>query len=134
MRIGKLCNKRILLVPKELSLHQAMCLAPRTSSWVFVVVEHCAESHWPVGVVFPTDIMAPSDFPGKSSDQLSLADMMDCRVSNATEDDELSDALGRMHRWHARNGHIAVFDKQGRLSGVLSHLNHGTESPQMSNI
>lgn len=117
MKVGHVCETRVVTVDPNAFLHQAALDMRRMHVGALVVVEERNGAKWPVGIVTDRDIAA-SLTSGEGVERIRVNEVMSRNLVVASEDDDFFDALTRMRRFGVRRLPIVAAD--GRLRGIIT--------------
>lgn len=117
MKLGHVCETRVVTVTAGQSLVEATLEMRRTQVGALVVVEGRSGAVWPVGIVTDRDIaVALSARAG--SDPMCVADVMSRNLIVASEHDDFFDGLTKMRRFGIRRLPVVALD--GSLRGIIT--------------
>lgn len=114
MPIGDIMTRTVHLVRPEETLQYAASLM---AEWdvAFLPV---ADASGLVGTLTDRDITLRAVAPGLDAETTKVGDIMTTNITYCYDDEPLEGVLANMQSLHLRR--LAVLDRQGRLSGVVS--------------
>lgn len=119
MKVGDACNRVVIHVDSDESVHRAAELMRKYHVGYLVVTEFGDAEQVPVGTLTDRDIVLEVTAPGIDPDEITVGDIMDQDPPLvADEGEELSDTLDAMRRQGVRR--IPVVDAKRALVGVLA--------------
>lgn len=119
MRVGAICTRGPVYVPRDASLTDAARRMRTSHVGAVVVVDEQERRPIPVGMLTDRDVVvgvlaAEEEHFGL----LAVGDVMGCKLVTALEDEDVGEVLRRMRSAGVRR--VPVVDADGCLSGVLS--------------
>ncbi|KAA3627018.1 MAG: CBS domain-containing protein [Proteobacteria bacterium] len=118
MSAGELCNRDVVVMEKGESVRDAARLMRDAHVGDIVVVEERQGDRVPVGIVTDRDLVVGVMAASVDPDRLTVGDIMSLDLLTVREDEELLEAIPRMHTKGVRR--IPVVDVAGALQGILS--------------
>lgn len=118
MRVGEICNREVIVMRGDESVHVAAELMRRFHVGDVVLVEDRDGKRIPTGIVTDRDLVVEVMVPGLDPETLGARDIVTSTLAIAREDDDLYDALERMRAKAVRR--LPVVDVDGKLVGILT--------------
>lgn len=118
MSAGELCNRRVAIAEKTLSVPDAARLMRRLHVGDLVVIEERDGRRQPVGIVTDRDIVVEVVAAGVNPEALTIGDIMGPELATVRENEELFETLRYMRDKGVRR--MPVVDQVGGLVGILT--------------
>ncbi|MDA8128814.1 MAG: CBS domain-containing protein [Betaproteobacteria bacterium] len=118
MSAGELCNRRVAIAEKMLSVADAARLMRRLHVGDLVVIEERDGRRQPVGIVTDRDIVVEVVAAGVNPEALTIGDIMGPELATVRENEELFETLRYMRDKGVRR--MPVVDQAGGLVGILT--------------
>lgn len=118
MNIGKVCNREVVVAPRDLSLLDAGILMRERNVGTVIVTEKEDGVRFPLGIVTDRDILMKVLSKGVALEKISVEDIMSAPLLTAKEKDDLSETIQKMNRKRVRR--LPVVNGRGYLVGLIS--------------
>ncbi|HSN17089.1 MAG TPA: CBS domain-containing protein [Gammaproteobacteria bacterium] len=119
MKVGDICNRLVICVDADESVHRAAEVMRKYHVGYLVVTEFGDSDRVPLGTLTDRDIVLEVTAPGIDPDEITVGDIMDQDPPLvADEQHELADTLEAMRQHGVRR--IPVVDAKRKLVGVLA--------------
>ena len=118
MTAGEYCNREVVIIRRDESLHEAVELFRQYHVGSLVVVENQRGIKVPVGMLTDRDIVIEVIAKGVDIDAVTVGDIMSSNLVAVREATTLLDALGLMQGNGVRR--VPVVDERGGLLGILT--------------
>lgn len=118
MNAGDICNRTVVVAPKELLLSEAARLMREHHVGSIVVVEGSDEGRVPVGMLTDRDIVVSVVAKDMDARTLTVGEVMSRELISVREGDPIFDALRRMRRHGVRR--VPVTGAADVLVGILT--------------
>lgn len=118
MSAGELCNRRVAIAEKTLSVADAARLMRRLHVGDLVVIEEGDGRRQPVGIVTDRDIVVEVVADGVNPEALTIGDIMGPELATVRENEGLFETLRYMRDKGVRR--MPVVDQAGGLVGILT--------------
>jgi CBS domain-containing protein len=118
MSVGDVCNKKVITIAKDGSIHEAVSLMREHHVGDVIVVEHRNRVDVPIGILTDMDVVIEMLAKGVPLTAVSVGDVMSFDLVVVNVEDEISVAIERMRRKGIRR--IPVVNLHGGLAGILS--------------
>jgi signal-transduction protein with cAMP-binding, CBS, and nucleotidyltransferase domain len=118
MNVGEICNRTVVVAPKELALSEAARLMRQHHVGSIVVVEDSDAGRVPVGMLTDRDIVVGVVAKDVDARTLSVGEVMSDELVSVREGDSVFDTL----RWMRSRGvrRVPVTGAAGVLIGILT--------------
>lgn len=117
MKLGQVCETRVVVTSPETLLSDAALQMRRMQVGALVVVEPRNNATWPVGIVTDRDIAATVT-PKGGAETLRVADVMSRNLVVASEHDDFFEAVTKMRRFGVRR--LPIVGDDGSLRGIIT--------------
>ncbi len=118
MSIGAVCNKEVVFVNREVTVHAACKLMRHYHVGSLVVVDEVSGKRVPVGVVTDRDIVIEVVAMDLDARVITVGDIMAPDLVTAPESMGVSEAIELMRFRNIRR--LPVVNDEGRLSGIVT--------------
>jgi CBS domain-containing protein len=118
MTIGLICNRDVVIIRRDESIHQAAKLMREHHVGSVIVVEDTPLGVKPIGVLTDRDLVVEILAPQLQPEAVSIGDVMSFELVTAGEDDGIWVTLKRMRSQGIRR--LPVINQVGVLVGILS--------------
>lgn len=118
MSAGELCNRKVAIAEKTLSVADAARLMRRLHVGDLVVIEERDGRRQPVGIVTDRDIVVEVVAASMDPEALTIGDVMGPELATVRENEDLFETLRYMRDKGVRR--MPVVDQAGGLVGILT--------------
>lgn len=118
MTIGEFCNREVVIVLRNTSVHEVASLMRNNHVGDVVVVDETADGNRPVGIVTDRDLVVEVLAEGVKPDAVTAGDVMSPELLTASEGDGLWQTMDRMRHRGVRR--VPVVDSMGLLAGIMT--------------
>ncbi len=118
MAVGEICNREVVIIEKNASIHEAIKLMRKYHVGDVVVVEERFGQHVPIGILTDRDIIVELLAEQVDINSVNVGDVMSYEIKIAREGDDLIETIKRMRSAGVRR--MPVVSEQGGLVGILT--------------
>lgn len=118
MKIGKVCNREVVVTDKGNNVLEAAKLMRQHHVGSLLVISRDSDGIRPVGIITDRDIVVEILAEEVPLDKVAVEDLMTKSLVVANEDDDLFDAVQKMRVKAVRR--IPVIDAKGLLIGIFT--------------
>ncbi|MGD8378783.1 MAG: CBS domain-containing protein [Gammaproteobacteria bacterium] len=118
MSVGEICNRDVVTVSKDATIHAAVKLMRERGIGTVLVVDRTDKALKPVGILTDRDIVIEVLAEEIDPRAVIVSDIMSPELVTVRESEETSDVLEIMAHHGVRR--VPVLDRRGNLVGILS--------------
>ena len=118
MPVGELCNREVVIVPRDKSAHEAAQLMRQYHVGDLVVVERRNGSQVPVGVLTDRDLVLEIMATERDQNAITVGELVNRRVVSVQENTGVFESIQFMRAQGVRR--LPVVDAHGGLVGILT--------------
>lgn len=118
MAIGELCNREVVIAPREATILEASRLMREYHVGDLIVVDEVSGRRVPAGIVTDRDVVLEVVSMGLDTSVLTVGDIMAPELATVRESDGVFEAIRYMRTKGVRR--LPVVDAQGALIGIVT--------------